>query len=64
MFSVEQELEGVKDEIKSLESRNLASTNPNEFQFWEDLRKARLIPDTAAFMHDLDLKGELWLCGS
>ncbi|KAK2159845.1 hypothetical protein LSH36_145g07014 [Paralvinella palmiformis] len=59
---VEQELEGVKDEIKSLESRNLASTNPNEFQFWEDLRKARLIPDTAAFMHDLDLKGELWLC--
>ena len=36
----------------------LKDINRGEWDFWNDLRQACLLPDLAGFVHDADLKGE------
>ena len=49
----------VKDEIDALTSHNLEQVNKNEHDFWERLRQHCLLPDSVAFAHDHDLKGDV-----
>jgi hypothetical protein len=46
-----------KYELDALHFYLLQNINPNEFEFWEQLRLQRLLPDSVVFAHDLDLKG-------
>lgn len=46
-----------KYELDALHFYLLQNINPAEFEFWEQLRLQRLLPDSVVFAHDLDLKG-------
>ncbi|ELU12556.1 hypothetical protein CAPTEDRAFT_201602 [Capitella teleta] len=55
----ENDIEQVKFEVEALETHNLSAINPRENDFWVRLRNSCLLPDSAAFAHDHDLKEKL-----
>ena len=57
-YTGENDIEQIKFEVDDLDTDNLATLNPRENDFWERLRVSCLLPDSAAFAHDQDLKGE------
>ena len=58
-ISAERSISQVKYELEALEPFLMEVVSPAEFDFWEELRTNRLLPDSQAFAHDQDLRGEM-----
>ena len=59
LYAAERQKSGVKIEVDAMHPHQLENINPVEEEFWENLRQKCLLPDSVAFAHDADLKGEL-----
>jgi hypothetical protein len=57
ILAAEKAMMQTKYELDALHFYQLKNINPVEFEFWEQLRLQRLLPDSVVFAHDLDLKG-------